>query len=129
MELRNGRIVGLNGPLAADRCANGADAICRRETAAVAALLLSPFRAVAPFAPRSTTTAASVDDSTACSPPIARRRPAFEEGVSAIFTAWTALCLAVENGWGGAQSVDKANQIIQDIIDWFYAKKGALRRA
>ncbi|KIY92516.1 hypothetical protein MNEG_15446 [Monoraphidium neglectum] len=51
------------------------------------------------------------------------RRPAFEEGVTAVFTQWTALCLAVENEWGGPLSVDKANQIIQDVLDWFYDKK------
>ncbi|KAI8475813.1 MAG: Pre-rRNA-processing protein TSR2-domain-containing protein [Monoraphidium minutum] len=51
------------------------------------------------------------------------RRPAFEEGVAAVFTQWTALCLAVEGEWGGPHSVDKANQIIQDVIDWFYEKK------
>lgn len=69
MELRNGRTVGLHGPMPTDR------------------------------------------------------RPAFEEGVAAAFTQWTALCLAVENQWGGPHSVDKANQVIQDVIDWFYDKK------
>ncbi|GBF98689.1 hypothetical protein Rsub_11403 [Raphidocelis subcapitata] len=69
MELRNGTVVGLHGPLPADR------------------------------------------------------RPAFEEGVSAVFTQWTALCLAVENEWGGPHSVDKANAVIQDVIEWFYTRK------
>jgi hypothetical protein len=41
-----------------------------------------------------------------------------------VFTQWTALCLAVENGWGGDGSVDKANGMIQDVIDWFYGRKG-----
>lgn len=44
--------------------------------------------------------------------------------MAAVFTQWTALCLAVENQWGGAHSVDKANAVIQDVIDWFYARKG-----
>ncbi len=57
------------------------------------------------------------------------RRAAFEEGVAAAFTQWTALCLAVENEWGGPHSVDKANQIIQDVIDWFYGRKGAAPHA
>lgn len=46
--------------------------------------------------------------------------------MTAVFTGWTALVLAVENEWGGPHSVDKANQIIQDVIEWFYGRKGAL---
>jgi hypothetical protein len=56
-------------------------------------------------------------------------RPAFEEGVGLIFSQWTALCLAVENEWGGPMSSDKADQLIDDIIQWFYRKRGRLRLA
>lgn len=49
----------------------------------------------------------------------------FEEGVSLIFSAWTALVLAVENQWGGPDSETKADYFIEDTLDWFYRKKGA----
>lgn len=37
---------------------------------------------------------------------------------------WTALCLAVENEWGGRDSRQKADQMYQDILAWFYDNKG-----
>jgi pre-rRNA-processing protein TSR2 len=51
-------------------------------------------------------------------------KEAFEEGVGLIFSQWTALCLAVENEWGGPMSRDKADLLIDDIIQWFYKKRG-----
>ena len=38
---------------------------------------------------------------------------------------WTALCLAVESEWGGRESRQKAEQMYQDILSWFYDNKGA----
>jgi pre-rRNA-processing protein TSR2 len=49
----------------------------------------------------------------------------FEEGVGLVFSQWTALCLAVEQEWGGPDSEDKANHMIDDVIQWFYKKRGA----
>ena len=51
-------------------------------------------------------------------------KEAFEEGVGLVFSQWTALCLAVENEWGGPMSRDKADLLIDDIIQWFYRKRG-----
>lgn len=48
----------------------------------------------------------------------------FEEGVGLIFSQWTALVLAVENQWGGSDSATKADYFIEDILEWFYRKKG-----
>jgi pre-rRNA-processing protein TSR2 len=48
----------------------------------------------------------------------------FEEGVGIIFSQWTALVLAVENQWGGSESASKADYFIEDILEWFYKKKG-----
>jgi pre-rRNA-processing protein TSR2 len=48
----------------------------------------------------------------------------FEEGVGIIFSQWTALVLAVENQWGGSESANKADYFIEDILEWFYKKKG-----
>lgn len=52
-------------------------------------------------------------------------RPAFEEGVRQIFMRWTALCLAIENEWGGASSREKGSQLVEEVTEWFYRKKGA----
>ena len=54
-----------------------------------------------------------------------QHRPAFEEGAALIFRRWTALQLGVQNEWGGARSADKANQLLADVIAWFYTTKGA----
>ncbi len=53
-------------------------------------------------------------------------REAFEQGVSIVFSKWTALNLAVENEWGGPYSKDKAQQFIVDTLHWFYKRKGAV---
>lgn len=55
-------------------------------------------------------------------PPAAR--PAFEEGARLLFQQWTALRLAVENQWGGQNSDEKAQWLLQDTIQWFYKTKG-----
>ncbi len=52
-------------------------------------------------------------------------RPLFEEGVKLVFSKWTALALAVENQWGGANSVEKADILYRDCLDWFYKNRGA----
>lgn len=53
----------------------------------------------------------------------AEGRPFFEEGVRLIFDRWTALKLAVEQGWGGTQSREKALDVLDDVVDWFYRRK------
>ncbi|KAK9830416.1 hypothetical protein WJX72_011646 [[Myrmecia] bisecta] len=50
-------------------------------------------------------------------------RPAFEEGVSLVLERWTALCLAIDQEWGGANSKQKAQQLYADILNWFYSNK------
>lgn len=52
-------------------------------------------------------------------------RPVFEEGAALIFTRWTALQLGVANEWGGARSSHKAQELLGDVIGWFYSTKGA----
>lgn len=52
-------------------------------------------------------------------------RPKFEEGVQLLLTKWTALQLAVENQWGGRDSRDKAEDMYDEILEWFYKRKGA----
>jgi pre-rRNA-processing protein TSR2 len=52
-------------------------------------------------------------------------KPQFEEGVKLLLSKWTALQLAVENRWGGRDSVEKANDAIDEILEWFYRRRGA----
>ncbi len=56
-------------------------------------------------------------------------RPLFEEGATLVFRRWTALSLAVEGQWGGASSVEKAENIWAETMEWFYKNKGALIHA
>ena len=44
---------------------------------------------------------------------------AFEEGVTYIFKSWTALNLAVEQDWGGVDSAEKRDWMINVVVDYF----------
>ena len=50
------------------------------------------------------------------------------EGIRQIFSRWTALCLAVEQQWGGGSSAEKARSLHEEILDWFYSRKGETRQ-
>lgn len=54
----------------------------------------------------------------------AQHRPIFEEGAALIFMRWTALQLGVQNEWGGSRSAEKAQELLHDVINWFYNTKG-----
>jgi hypothetical protein len=60
---------------------------------------------------------------TASAPMPPQHRPIFEEGVAMVFYRWTALQLGVQNEWGGANSADKAQQLLEDTLGWFYSRK------
>lgn len=47
----------------------------------------------------------------------------FESGVVSIFRQWTALELAVSQGWGGFDSQRKADQLIDDVLTLFQTKR------
>eukprot|EP01133_Synstelium_polycarpum_P012032 gene12032-14073_t len=47
----------------------------------------------------------------------------FDQAVQRIFVQWTALALAVENGWGGRSSREKAEEMRQDVLDVFLQGK------
>ena len=53
-----------------------------------------------------------------------QHRPTFEEGCTIIFSRWTALQLGVDNEWGGQDSRKKAQQALEEAINWFYTTKG-----
>lgn len=48
---------------------------------------------------------------------------AFEEGVSYVIHNWTALKLAVEQEWGGVDSAEKREWIIDTLVDFFGKSK------
>lgn len=48
---------------------------------------------------------------------------AFEEGVGYILKSWTALKLAVEQEWGGIESAEKRDWMIDVIVDVFGKRK------
>ena len=41
-----------------------------------------------------------------------------------VLQRWTALCLAVDNEWGGRESRQKAEALYQDVLAWFYDNTG-----
>lgn len=51
-------------------------------------------------------------------------RGAYEEGVKIVLSKWTALQLAIENLWGGDSTKTKAQDLEDEILDWFYRRKG-----
>lgn len=51
-------------------------------------------------------------------------RAQFEDGVNLLFSSWTALCLAIDNEWGGPASRQKAEQLYEDVLAWFYGHTG-----
>jgi hypothetical protein len=50
------------------------------------------------------------------------QRPLFEAAVRGVLLRWTALRLAVENGWAGDDSDGRAAELEQSIVAWFFAK-------
>ena len=57
----------------------------------------------------------------------AEARPLFEEGVNLTFSRWTALNLAIDNEWGGRNSREKAEQLYEDVLHWFYSYSGMVQ--
>lgn len=53
----------------------------------------------------------------------AQRHPKADEtfrlGLESVFRQWTALNLAISHGWGGPQSQQKANILLEDIMRTF----------
>ncbi|CAN6461288.1 unnamed protein product [Victoria cruziana] len=43
----------------------------------------------------------------------------FAEAVHLVLSRWAALRLAVQNEWGGGNSRQKYDQLIQDLVSWF----------
>ncbi|KAK1287877.1 hypothetical protein QJS10_CPB19g01191 [Acorus calamus] len=71
-------------------------------------------------------------DSGGCHPPeppptlSTEARWAFAEGISLVFSRWTALQMAVDAGWAGSDSRQKAYQFASSILSWFIRSKAPL---
>ncbi|KAG6466331.1 pre-rRNA-processing protein TSR2 homolog [Zingiber officinale] len=48
------------------------------------------------------------------------------EGISLMLSRWTALQMAVENGWGGQESRSKSEELVSTVLSWFSQSKGPL---
>ncbi|KAG2727579.1 hypothetical protein I3843_01G158600 [Carya illinoinensis] len=48
------------------------------------------------------------------------------EGISLLLSQWTGLQLAVKNGWGGHDSLQKSKQLATDILSWFFQSNAHL---
>lgn len=46
-------------------------------------------------------------------------KDAFIQGFGSVFRQWTALELAVHNCWGGPQSAEKANNLMNEVLELF----------
>jgi pre-rRNA-processing protein TSR2 len=57
------------------------------------------------------------------------QRVHFEEGVCMVLSKWTALQLAIDQEWGGRNSKQKGEDMLNEILDWFYRKNSALNQA
>lgn len=44
------------------------------------------------------------------------------EGIAMLLSRWHGLQLAIENQWGGVDSVQKSHQLIVDIFTWFSSR-------
>ncbi|KAF3782593.1 Pre-rRNA-processing TSR2-like protein [Nymphaea thermarum] len=50
----------------------------------------------------------------------------FAEAVHLILSRWTALRLAVHNEWGGGNSRQKSEQLVQDLVSWFISSNAPI---
>jgi len=48
------------------------------------------------------------------------------EGISRVLSKWNGLQMAIQNEWGGLDSLQKSQQLVLDILSWFSQSKGIL---
>ncbi|KAL9389881.1 hypothetical protein Peur_018486 [Populus x canadensis] len=48
------------------------------------------------------------------------------EGIALLLSRWNGLQMAVQNEWGGHDSLQKSHQLVLDIFSWFSQSKGTL---
>ncbi|XP_022869674.1 pre-rRNA-processing protein TSR2 homolog isoform X2 [Olea europaea var. sylvestris] len=50
-----------------------------------------------------------------------------QERISKLLSQWTALQMAVQNEWGGCDSLEKSEQLAYDVLSWLFQSKELLR--
>lgn len=50
-----------------------------------------------------------------------QKKGAFEEALLHVLKGWTILTLAVDQGWGGRTSLEKREQLYNDLLQYFFA--------
>ncbi|GMY27388.1 pre-rRNA-processing protein TSR2 homolog [Fagus crenata] len=66
-------------------------------------------------------------------PSITRKKPLlqgvshhFQEEISLLLSRWNGLQMAVQNEWGGRDSLQKSHQLATDIFSWFSQSRAPL---
>lgn len=54
----------------------------------------------------------------------AEEESVLKEGIYLELSQWTAMKAAVDNGWGGRDSHEKANRTLSTVVDYFIHLKG-----
>ncbi|CAL5364057.1 unnamed protein product [Camellia sinensis] len=54
----------------------------------------------------------------------AKATSVFREGISMHLSGWNGLQMAIQNKWGGSDSLKKFDQLTSDILSWFSQSKG-----
>ncbi|GKV42457.1 hypothetical protein SLEP1_g49858 [Rubroshorea leprosula] len=49
-----------------------------------------------------------------------------QEGIALLLSRWNGLQMAIENQWGGHDSLQKSQQLASDIFSWFTQSKAKL---
>jgi len=50
-----------------------------------------------------------------------------QEKISKLLSLWTALQMAVQNEWGGCDSLEKSEQLASDVFSWLFQSKELLQ--
>ncbi|CAL5355760.1 hypothetical protein CsSME_00044524 [Camellia sinensis var. sinensis] len=56
----------------------------------------------------------------------AKATSVFQEGISMHLSGWNGLQMAIQNKWGGSDSLKKFDQLTSDILSWFSQSKEQL---
>ncbi|XP_047313098.1 pre-rRNA-processing protein TSR2 homolog [Impatiens glandulifera] len=49
--------------------------------------------------------------------------PPLKDGITTLLSRWNGLQMAIQNEWGGRDSVQKSHQLASDILSWFLQSK------
>ncbi|CAA2978469.1 Hypothetical predicted protein [Olea europaea subsp. europaea] len=50
-----------------------------------------------------------------------------QERISKLLSQWTALQMAVQNEWGGCDSLEKSEQLAHEVLSWLFQSKELLQ--